>query len=1747
MFCSEYTLTIKIKDEYIACPRQGGKIKIYNNTNFNLAGYIYCPDYNLICTGSTICNDMFDCIKKESLSLIPNYTYTFSENTNSQKISEIKGLTIIEGYELSSKNGICPLNCAQCDINKKCTKCRNGYNIIVQTHLENEPTICDNNIININKGYYLYNNAYYPCFEFCDKCDNSSTCNICDDSHKLNNNKTICYDLIEHCEIYNDNDFSCEKCINGYAFLKEERRECRNDIVINHQNYFSLDGNISYYPCDTNIKNCEQCQNKNDTCSKCNEGFYFLESNRTFCFSGINLTKYYTIDNGISYQLCNKTISNCGKCSLNNDDINIPIKCDLCEKNYYFLEENREICYTDFMLDEYYTEDGGISYYSCNSNFFPNCEKCLNDKTKCEKCIKDYYFIGENKNKCEYIPNSELNKYFSEDNNISYYSCEKYLEGCEQCINRNICNKCQNNFYFLEEIKNKCFNLNLSHYFKEGEAYYPCNSSILNCDICTNKTMCELCNKDYYFIENDRTKCHNDKNLKKYYTLNNGISYILCNHTLQNCDECDNDKICDKCFLNYFFKDDDKSKCFLASDININKTYYKYNETFYQKCSDNILFCETCSNNRDCDTCFNGYYFINDDKTKCISIKNIDTEKYFLFDRNNYYKCDRLIDNCEKCNSTHCLLCENNYTLVNNNYNKCFPKIDYQNGFYLNAEKNMYFPCIDNCDVCQNDFECVKCTGNFSLFAQSTFCGKCYSYIININEELSEENINNLIQEYLNDYNGDYDITVLYKNTEINYNVLIYRAYHCTELFLNEKYFQLNTKELEDILQKKFSGKINNFVYYMIIYNYQSYFGIYDLNTNKRYDIINECSTCVRTEYEIKNNYVIKTDNLLGDILSKKVSEYNLNILDSSDSYFNDICQNMHFEKIDIPLERRRNIFYIGNNLNKLACLGDDCEITDISYENNLAECKCKFNFNLNFSNENEISTSENWIGDTPQNEIFDKISDSNPLPIFSCYKETFTIKNIKSNIGFLIGIILVIIQLIFFIVLLINLCIRKSIIKNIDNNMKETIASPPIKDLLLLKSKFSSKEDPEKKVQDKDEDDSSSNSNKHNDHADKEKKVQDKDEDEEEFDEENFFDMNSEINVDMNMDDSISAVNNNNIIENNNNLNNTQLLSEENSLEISNGNKGKSGIFLTQKKYSKFNFELGDINNEKFSNNISRSKYTKNLKTNSNTNNKKSIDIYKNYMNNKKNSAKKNLDDLGKNNNNENMDNSSDNSQNTNLNNKNKNKVMDYSKDSSNIIIDNNLDDNNIINIPKILSKSTSGNRIQKNDNIKNSNNPLIEDNDENIEEKLKNSNSKSRKKNNNNINNIKFVNNFTSEQKEKSSKDNLKNSLKNSDVLLLNLKKSKNKNNKNEHSRNQNNSLNGNKKTNEKNNIINISRNTKDLLINNNKIDDNLNSSNNLNYITTQNRKETLNNQEEIDQESNKSNLSKRNSSKSESKSSLISNSEEDESNININIYPSMSKLKKKLHLDFIPLIEARKIDKRKFCDIYCHLLSLKQPILDLVADIDSFGLNKSLVPAAMKIVRFLFFISLNLFLNSLFLTQKYFKKKYDFFNEKYSLEKSEENYGKINDKEKFIFAIKHCYIFSIICFGIITLVQFLINYNLFNLRKKVWHIIKKSNNEKNEEIKEINIFLLKYNIYYIIITVINLIFVLVFFYYLINFSQVYKGGYIDYLTAGFMTWILLQIFPFITCLISTCFRVSGIKNGYKKLYKLNQVYAF
>ena len=60
-FCSNRSLTIKIKDDYFVCPRAGGKIIVEG-----YKGYFLCADYNLICSGTVMCNDLFDCVEKKS-------------------------------------------------------------------------------------------------------------------------------------------------------------------------------------------------------------------------------------------------------------------------------------------------------------------------------------------------------------------------------------------------------------------------------------------------------------------------------------------------------------------------------------------------------------------------------------------------------------------------------------------------------------------------------------------------------------------------------------------------------------------------------------------------------------------------------------------------------------------------------------------------------------------------------------------------------------------------------------------------------------------------------------------------------------------------------------------------------------------------------------------------------------------------------------------------------------------------------------------------------------------------------------------------------------------------------------------------------------------------------------------------------------------------------------------------------------------------------------------------------------------------------------------------------------------------------------------------------------------------------------------------------------------------------------------------------------------------------------------------
>ena len=90
-FCSSKSLTVKIHENYIVCPRSGGKIIIDE-----YGGYLLCPDYNLICTGTILCNNMFDCADKKSELKNDTYNYDYKIKTSQKLKKQISNMLIMK-------------------------------------------------------------------------------------------------------------------------------------------------------------------------------------------------------------------------------------------------------------------------------------------------------------------------------------------------------------------------------------------------------------------------------------------------------------------------------------------------------------------------------------------------------------------------------------------------------------------------------------------------------------------------------------------------------------------------------------------------------------------------------------------------------------------------------------------------------------------------------------------------------------------------------------------------------------------------------------------------------------------------------------------------------------------------------------------------------------------------------------------------------------------------------------------------------------------------------------------------------------------------------------------------------------------------------------------------------------------------------------------------------------------------------------------------------------------------------------------------------------------------------------------------------------------------------------------------------------------------------------------------------------------------------------------------------------------
>ena len=244
----------------------------------------------------------------------------------------------------------------------------------------------------------------------------------------------------------------------------------------------------------------------------------------------------------------------------------------------------------------------------------------------------------------------------------------------------------------------------------------------------------------------------------------------------------------------------------------------------------------------------------------------------------------------------------------------------------------------------------------------------------------------------------------------------------------------------------------------------------------------------------------------------------------------------------------------------------------------------------------------------------------------------------------------------------------------------------------------------------------------------------------------------------------------------------------------------------------------------------------------------------------------------------------------------------------------------------------------------------------------------------------------------------------------------------------------------------------------------------------------------------------------------------------------------------LDYLPLDKAIISDKRTFLNMFWSVFSYKQVIINCFGYFKFLKITESFIPVQFKIIRFLFLLVLNMFINSMTITQNYFHDKYEFFNKRYHIDEEDFAKLKIDPFERLNYAMNNCFPEVFITFVVCEIVQFIINFIFFGTRRHMNNLALQIN--INEISDEVNNLVKKAKIKYIIFAFVNLLFMIVFFVYLTNFTNAYSGGALDYIGAGIWTFILLQLFPVVSCSIITLLRYYGIKKNKIGLYKISQI---
>ena len=466
--------------------------------------------------------------------------------------------------------------------------------------------------------------------------------------------------------------------------------------------------------------------------------------------------------------------------------------------------------------------------------------------------------------------------------------------------------------------------------------------------------------------------------------------------------------------------------------------------------------------NRCYESCPNETHITSDNKFLCR--KN--PKGYYLDKENDIYKpCYSTCEICKGEGNEHehnCILCKLNYILLLNpeNIYNCYKECDYY--FYFNSLGE--YKCTVN-NECPNEYsklielkrKCVdNCTNDDTfIFEKNNICVDFFSeeeIIKNCPLNLPYEKNNECVEEcnsvdFLNKI-----CKINNKNNQTTFDNIIKSIKNDIQnkslkpllsSVINEEKKEYIIEDNETIYQITSSYNQNNKLYKnmstillgLCEKNLKNHYGIDENKTLIifKIDIFEQGLLIPIIEYEIYNPDNLEKldlsyceDNKIEIFIPVSINENNLFKYNSSDKYYNDICNTYTTEfGTDIIIKDRQNE-YIDNNM---SLCESNCEYIDYNTYTKKVLCKCKSKNNLE-----SISKIKNTKDKLLKN--FVELKNAINLNIMKCYKILFSKKGLINNIG---SYIMLSIILIYIISLFLFIFKGYNIINNIIQNLVKT------------------------------------------------------------------------------------------------------------------------------------------------------------------------------------------------------------------------------------------------------------------------------------------------------------------------------------------------------------------------------------------------------------------------------------------------------------------------------------------------------------------------------------------------------------------------------------------------------------------------------------------------------------------------------------------------------------------------------------